>query len=189
MRAALLAFFFVASAAAQNPPSAPPAACGPDDVGFKIKLDTVRHTVAAPDANKALVYFIQDDGPDGNHQHYTTRIGLDGAWAGAYKQNSYFTVSLEPGEHHICANVQSDRYPDRSQWSILSLAHFSAERGKVYFFHTQYFAGMPGPAEPYLVLNQIDSDEGGYLIANSPLSVSQPYKEPGNWRGATRPTR
>jgi hypothetical protein len=189
MKAALFALLFAASAVAQNPPAELPPACGPEDVGFKVKLDKAQHTLAQPDAGKALVYFIQDDGPDGNHQRYTMRIGLDGAWAGAYKHNSYFKVSLVPGEHHICANVQLDGYPDRFQWSLLSLAHFSAEPGKVYFFHTQYLAGLPGSAYPYLVLGPVDSDEAAYLIAISPVSVSHPYKEAGIRQGSHNQTR
>jgi hypothetical protein len=189
MKAALFALLFATSAVAQNPPAALPPACGPEDVGFKVKLDNAQHTLAQPEAGKALVYFIQDDGPYGNHQHYTMRIGLDGAWAGAYKQNSYFAVSLGPGEHHICANVQSDRYPDRLQWGLLSLVHFSAEPGKVYFFHTQFLAGLPGPADPYLVLDPVDSDEAAYLIAISPMSVSYPYKEAGIRQGSHIQTR
>ena len=180
MKAALFALLLAGSAVAQKPPAALPQACGPENVGFKVKLDNAQHPLAQPEAGKALVYFIQDDGPAGNHQHYTMRIGLDGSWAGAYKENSYFTVSLGSGEHHICANVQSDRYPDRFQWSLLSLAHFSAEPGKVYFFHTQYLAGMPGSTDyPHLVLEPVDSDEAAYLIAISPMSVFRPYKEPG----------
>jgi hypothetical protein len=189
MKFALFALLCAASATAQNPPAAVLQACGPKDVGFKVKLDNTQHTVAQAEAGKALVYFIQDDGPYGNHQHDTMRIGLDGAWAGAYKQNSYFTVSLEPGEHHICANVQSDSYPNRFQWSLLSLAHFSVEPGKVYFFHTRYLAGLPGSAEPYLVLDPVDSDEAAYLIAVSPMSVSRPYKEAGIRQGSHNETR
>jgi hypothetical protein len=187
MKAALLAFLFAASAIAQKPPAALPPACGPEDVGFKVKLDNAQHALAQPEAGRALVYFIQDDGPAGNHQHYTMRIGLDGVWAGAYKENSYFTVSVAPGEHHICANVQSDNY--QYQLGLISLAHFSAEPGKVYFFHTQYLAGLPGPTWPYLVLGPVDSDQAGYLIATSPLSESQPYKKAGIRQDAHDQTR
>jgi len=36
-------------------------------------------------AGKALVYFIQDMNVPGG-QHFTVRMGVDGAWVGAYKQ-------------------------------------------------------------------------------------------------------
>ena len=185
MRFVLIALFFATSAFAQNPTAALPPACGPENVAFKVKLDSSQHALARPEPGKALVYFIQDDGPFGNHQHYTMKIGLDGAWVGAYKQNSYFTVSLEPGEHHICANVQSDSFIP----SLLSLAHFSAELGRVYFFHTKYLAGIPGSAVPYLDLDPVDSDQAKYLIATSPLSVWHSYQQQAQRHEIPRDTR
>lgn len=172
MKIALAALLFVASACAQAQFADLPAACGPSNVIFKVKLDNTQHTLAQPEPGKALVYFIQDDGPAGNAQHYTLKIGLDSAWAGAYKTNSYLTASVEPGVHHVCANVQSGPFLG----SLVSLAHFSAESGKVYFFHTRFIAGVPGEAPPYLVLDPVDSDEAKYQIATFPLSVSQPRK-------------
>jgi hypothetical protein len=143
-------------------------------VNFDVKLGDPQQTLAQPEPRKATVYFIQDDGPGGNHQHYTIRIGLDGVWVGAYKHNSYFTVSVGPGEHHVCANVQSNS----SAGLNLALAHFTAEPGQVYYFRTQFLAGLTTqyPVYPYLELDQPDSDQAKYLIASYPPSVSQPKK-------------
>src|ERR1039458_9937392 len=174
MKIALVAFLFAASAFAQTPPAIAPAACGPAKASFYVALENTKSTPAQPDAGKAEVYFIQDDGPMGNHQHITLRIGLDGAWAGAYKQNSYFSVSVEPGEHHLCANAQSFGSPRK----FVALAHFMAVPGKVYYFRTQLFAGLTTlyPTPPHLDFDPIDSDEGKYLITSFPLSVSYPKK-------------
>jgi hypothetical protein len=174
MKIALVTLFFAASALAQNPTAVLPAACGPKDFNFDVKLDDTQHTPMQAEPGKAVVYFIQDDGPMGNHQHNTLRIGLDGAWAGAYKQNSYFTVSVEQGEHHVCANVQS-KY---SIGSLVVLAHFTVEARKVYYFRTRFIAGMTSlyPTPPYLEFDPIDSDQGKYLIATFPLSISMPKK-------------
>jgi len=174
MKIALVALFFAVSAFAQGPPVGVAAACGRKNVSFAVKLGDPQQTSAQPEPGKAMVYFIQDDGPGGDHQHYTLRIGLDGTWVGAYKHNSYFTVSVEPGEHHVCANVQSNS----SAGLNLALAHFTAEPGKVYYFRTQFLAGLTTqyPVYPYLVLDQPDSDQAKYLIASYPLSVSQPDK-------------
>jgi hypothetical protein len=43
----------------------------------------------------------------------------------------------------------------------VKLVHFTAEAGKVYYFRS---------------LEQADSDEAKYLIANYPLSISTPKK-------------
>ncbi len=98
------------------------------------------------------------------------KIGLDGAWVGAYRQNSYFTVSVEPGDHHVCANVQSNS----SVGHLIALAHFTAEAGNVYYFRTRFFGGLPEPAPPFVDLDPVDSDQAKYMITSFPPSVSQP---------------
>lgn len=174
MRIAFVFLFLVVAAFAQGSHDAAPSACGPKNVNFEVTLEDSTRTLAEPEPGKATVYFIQDDGPDGNHQHATVRIGLDGAWVGAYKHNSYFAVSVSPGDHHICANVQSEL----SKWGNLALAHFTAETGKVYYFRTQFLAGLTTmyPIHPYLELEQPDSDQAVYLIASFPVSTAQPKK-------------
>ena len=119
MRIIGLVMLFAVSAFAQVPPAVAPAACGPENVSFNVKLDESQHALAQPEPGKALVYFIQEKGADAFG--VTTKIGLDGTWVGASKNSSYFAVSVEPGEHHVCANVQSFRgHP-------VGLVHFTAE--------------------------------------------------------------
>jgi hypothetical protein len=157
-------------AQAQTPAAA--AACGPQGVTFQAGVGNFQRTQTRPEPSKAQVYFIQDDGPYGHLQHYTIKIGLDGAWVGAYKSNSYFQLSVDTGEHHICADVQSNSYLG----SLMELAHFTGEPGKTYYFRTRFLAGIPGNEVPYLHLEQADSDQAIYLIGIYPLSVSKPKK-------------
>jgi Protein of unknown function (DUF2846) len=173
MKMLLIFAVFAASALAQDAPVVIPPACGPQNVVFKASVGDLNRAVAAPEPGKALVYFIQDAGPNGDHQHYTLKIGLDGAWVGAYKNNSYFQLSVEPGEHHICANIQSDSYLG----SVMELAHFTAEPGTTYFFRTRFLAGIPEGEVPYLHLEQTDSDEGTYLVAAYPPSQWKAIKQ------------
>ena len=51
------------------------------------------------------------------------KLAVDGAWVGANHGNSYFSVSVEPGEHHVCVTLQSSLVAQR-----VELAHFTAER-------------------------------------------------------------
>jgi hypothetical protein len=97
----------------------------------------------------------------------TTKIGLDGTWVGADQHNSYFSISVEPGEHHVCANRQS-HFAMANQ--MVALAHFTAEAGKVYYFRTRTFGDQD---QALLDLDPIDSDQAKYLIALYPLSVSR----------------
>jgi hypothetical protein len=94
------------------------------------------------------------------------KIGIDGAWVGADQHNSYFSVSVEPGEHHVCANRQS-HFARINQ--MAALAHFTAEAGKVYYFRTRTFGDK---SQALLDLDPVDSDQGQYLVASYPLSVA-----------------
>jgi hypothetical protein len=163
MKAALSILLLAASGFGQK--QSLPAACGPANVTFEALEWSGHPAPPPPDAGKAQVFFIQDDGPGGDDQHYTIKLGLDGAWAGAYKTNSYFALSVEPGEHHVCANVQSNFEAGQ----IVALAHFTAEAGKVYYFRTR-LVFSPRASDFYLDLNQPDSDEAKYLISNYPMS-------------------
>jgi hypothetical protein len=174
MKEVFLLAMFVMLPVAQAQSPVFPAACGASDVKFDVKLDKSQHTLAQPVTGKALVYFFEDDnGPTfGEEPAYTTRIGLDGAWVGADKNKSYFSVTVEPGEHHLCANFRRRRsfVPLRSP---TELAHFRAEVGKTYYFRTRRLADQ---SFVQLLLEPVDSDEGEYLISTYPLSVSQPRK-------------
>jgi len=145
-----------------------PAACGPKSVNFDVKLDDSRHTLLPAEPGKARVYFIQDLGPISCVACTTTRIGLDGSWAGAVHHNSYFSVSVEPGEHHVCANPQS-RFAAINR--IVALAHFTAEAGKVYYFRARVVGDKDNP---FFDFDPIHSDQGEYLAGRFPLSVSHP---------------
>jgi hypothetical protein len=162
------ALLFAASILAQSPNSPLPAACGPDNASLKVKLDYTAHAPAQPEPGKALVYFIHDAGAALAHSigYPTLRLGVDGAWVGANHGDSWFAVSVAPGEHHLCVTLQSSFADQRVQ-----LAHLQAEAGRVYYYRTRLF--VSGTAA-LLELDPIDSDQGKYLIASYPLSVSRP---------------
>jgi hypothetical protein len=167
MKVALVALLFAASALAQGPSAEPASACGPANVSFKVKLGAPNMLVQ-PYSGKAQVYFIHDSGNWGVIGYPTTKIGIDGSWVGANHSNSYFSIFVEPGEHHLCAALQTSIYEDR-----IELAHFTAESGKIYYFRTRLVTARQ---LELLELDPIDSDQGKYLIASFPLSVSTPKK-------------
>jgi hypothetical protein len=168
MKIAFVALIFAASAFAQSPSPNPTAACGPGNVSFKVKLDGNRQTQTPPDAGKARVYFIHESGGTGTVGYPTTKFGVDGAWVGANHANSFFSVSVDPGQHHVCVALQSSLVDSR-----VELAHFRAVAGETYFFRTRLV--MSREVE-LLVLEPIDSDQGKYLIDLFSLSVSRPKK-------------
>jgi hypothetical protein len=56
-------------------------------------------------------------------------MALDGAWVRANKNNSYFSGSVEPGEHHMCSILRSELFGHPVEF-----AHITAEARKVYYF-------------------------------------------------------
>ena len=170
MRSVLAMILLAASAIAQSQPAAPPA-CASRSENFDVKLDSSQHALVPPELGKARVYFIQDLGVvNCLGSCLTTKIGLDGTWIGANQHNSYFSVSVEAGEHHLCANPQSRL---ASVNRFVALAHFTAEAGKVYYFRTRTLGSNDNP---FFDLDPVDSDQAEYLIAAYALSVARPKR-------------
>jgi hypothetical protein len=156
-------------AQAQTP--ATPSACGDLRVSMAVDLDNSHHDIAKPDPGKATIYFIQDTGTFLKTPAYpTSKIGIDGNWVGANKKDSYFSVSVDPGEHHLCAAVQSSFVHEKTA----ALAHFTAEAGKVYFYRTKMF--FADTNLEYFDLNPVDQDEAAYLISFYPQAKAQTRK-------------
>ena len=156
----LISFLFAASALGQDSSSA----CGSENVRFNVTIDKSHSSLPMAEPGKATVVFVQDFGAQkfGIGVRVIGRIGVDGSWVGATKDNSYFSVFLEPGEHHICVNLDSELLGNPVEF-----AHFTAEAGKVYYFRWRYMSGGN------LLLAPVDSDEAKHQIATFALSVSK----------------
>jgi len=80
--------------------------CGPQDVKYEVKFDDSQHPTPTPEDGKALIYVVADG-------DLTSVFGVDEKWEGAVKggrapsTGAYFFVPTEPGEHHVCAMLQS----------------------------------------------------------------------------------
>jgi hypothetical protein len=165
MRNVWLSLLLTASAVAQTQSAPVTAACGANKITFSAQEGNTTVAPVQPAVGKALVYFIQDEGQLSEGRHYTLKMGVDGAWVGAYRDNAVFTVSVDPGEHHICAKVQSHFQAGLDS----AFAHFTAEAGKIYYFRTRLseYGG-------HLEIDVPDSDQAKYLISIYPASLSQP---------------
>jgi hypothetical protein len=174
MRPFRAVFFLAFSAFALNPAALanPQSACGQTDVHFDIKKDNGEH-VAQAEAGKALVYVIQDeDHPDCLKCDVTTRVGLDGSWIGANNGDFYFFFSVEPGEHHLCANRQAEY---NISTKPITLLRFTAEAGKTYYFRVHAIYGADRGAS-YSDFGPVDADEAQYLISVSAYANSRAKK-------------
>jgi hypothetical protein len=107
-----------------------PAGCGKGDVQFKVKTDKKSPVPGAPEAGKAQIVFVESvKGPFGTAP--VARFGVDGTWVGANRGISYFVVSVDPGEHQLCASRQS---PAKSEREDVGKATVHAVAGQVYYY-------------------------------------------------------
>jgi hypothetical protein len=163
MRMILVVMLMTAFGAAQDQSSLATAACGKAGVTFDVKREESKHTVTPPDPGKARVYFVRDLGViNCLGSCGATKMGLDGEWVGAIQRNSYFSISVDPGEHHVCGTEGGQ---------LFAFAHFTAEAGKIYYFRTRRLSGK---YQEVFDMEAIDDDQGKYLIASYPLAVSHP---------------
>jgi hypothetical protein len=71
----------------------------------------------------------------------------------------------------VCLNWQSS-LQERSR--AFAMMGFTAEAGKVYYIRARLFPG--GNGDYSFDVDLVNSDEGKYLVASSPYSVSHPKK-------------
>jgi hypothetical protein len=116
-----------AAAAAQAVPL--PAACGSDSVKYKVSTSKAAPDLTPPAGQALLVYIQKEDGDFVGSA--LSRLGIDGAWVGAVKGQSFLTVPVAPGNHSICASRQSSAAADKEN---LSTATLNAKAGEVYYF-------------------------------------------------------
>jgi hypothetical protein len=158
---ALLLLSLSVSATAQTADAIYKQACGPLQAKFVVE-QTKGQPPTAPEPGKALVFFIQK----GNGPVFTTRVGLDGAWAGVLQNDSYIFASVAPGEHHACAATLNRKRPEAE------LVNFTVEAGKTYYYLLRGIAAYESSGT--MEFGPADRDEARYLIASDPQSVATP---------------
>jgi hypothetical protein len=94
---------------------------------------------------------------------------------GATYGSSYFSFSVDPGVHHLCATTQTGMATNDV---LTALAHFTAEAGNVYYFAVKNISMRDGSMiySNDATLFPIDIDEGKYLTSWFPLVESRQKK-------------
>jgi hypothetical protein len=133
-----------------------------------VKSEGSNHPVTQPEPGKALVYFLQDDDHFYSRPRPTNKWGVDGNWVGATQANAYFSISVEPGEHHLCTQWQNFTGPFAGHQE--AAAHLVAEAGKSYYFRVQdlYRKDYDPPSAK---LARLDSDEALLLMSKYAFST------------------
>lgn len=172
MKILLFVVLLAVSVFAQGPVTDVKAACGPAKAEFQAESNQTPRPEPQATAGKALVYVIQDSGQALPHplprvgKGPALRIGMDGRWMGATHAGSYFFFYAEPGEHHLCAAVQS-----AIAGHLFALSSFAAEAGKVYYFRQR---SLSGSFIRTFDLDEINGDQGELLLSYSKRDVMQP---------------
>ena len=151
-----------------------PDACGDDKMKFDVSEKGHQPPPAPPAAGKAQIVFVENENRMiGPFMTATVRFGLDGAWAGANNNNSYFAVDVTPGVHHLCANWQS-ALPTIKKF--VDVASFTAEPGKVYYFAANVKVIPTGDNEATydFSLSPLDDDAGQYRLKAWKLATATP---------------
>jgi len=149
----------------------PAGGCGPAAVHFEVKTEK-HHLPVRPENGKALVYFLQDDTQFQSRPRPTSRIGIDGTWVGATKSNSYFYVSVDPGEHDLCSSWQS--FVGFNTAHTAAAVGFKAEAGRTYYFlvRNSWVRELQKPAD--IELEPVNDAEGQLLTSKFSFSTSHP---------------
>ena len=166
-----------------------PDACGDSGIKFDVKTEKNQPPPAPPEAGKAQVVFTESG-------RGVARYGVDGAWVGANDGDSYFAISVDPGEHHLCLSYQIPALAGgKIKQESVRLISFTAEAGKVYYFEGsagavggsagsstyvqntggatggQWVHGGGSPGMPVFGFSQLDEDTGKYRIKAWKLST------------------
>ena len=153
-----------------------PDACGDDKVKFDVATTKGQHQPAPLEPGKAQVVLIENENQMiGPFMYATVRFGLDGAWVGANKNNTYFSVNVDPGAHHLCVSWQSALGMLKKS---IDVASFTAETGKVYYFaaNVKVIPTGDNSANYDFGLTQLNDDEGQYRVKAWKIATSSPSK-------------
>lgn len=169
-KALAVLLFVVSFAIAQSAGPVAAGGCGPAVVHFEVKTEK-NHSPVRPENGKALLYFLQDDTQFQSRPRPTTRIGVDGTWVGATKSNSYFYVSVGPGEHDLCSSWQS--FVGFNTGHTAAAVRLKAEAGRTYYFlvRNSWVRELQKPAD--IVLEPVNDAEGQLLVSKFSLSISR----------------
>jgi hypothetical protein len=151
-----------------------PDGCGDDSINFDAKQEQNNPGLPTLTAGKALIVFVETM-PNEMSVRSTTRFGLDGAWVGAAKGDSYFAVEVAPGDHNLCASMQSA--PSRMKKQFTQLATVTVEAGKVYYFEAAVnVIGNMNVGIASFGFAQLSDADGRYRVKAWKFATSKPKK-------------
>jgi hypothetical protein len=154
-----------------------PDGCGDDAVMYDAIWEKDNPGLPALADGKALIVFVESlpYSPKKAYKADTIRFGVDGAWVGANIDESYFTVTVDPGEHNLCASAE---YAPNSRKHLYNkTATFTAEPGKVYYFEAAHnVIGGQNASISAFDFAQLSESDGKYRVKAWKFATSNPKK-------------
>lgn len=145
-----------------------PQACGAEKQDFEVKLDGAQHAIPAAESGKALLVFVQDTGRPGvGAPALLARVGVDGSWVGALKNESWFSIAVEPGIRHLCVLNQP-----RISSKVTELLQLRVEPGRTYYIRVRNLTWHGS----YMELGETNEDQGAYMVSASPMARAEAKK-------------
>jgi uncharacterized protein DUF2846 len=117
--------------------------CGPPDIKHGVRINAIGR-VRQMTADKALIHVVR---PEAFGSLIQTKLAVDGRWMGVNLGGTYFTVSLEPGEHLLCSEAGNR-----------ALMDISVEAGRTYYVEQHPVKNFVGKMKNSLRL--LDDKEG-----------------------------
>lgn len=142
-----------------------PDSCGSDSVKFDVKTEKDQPPPAAPADGKAQIVLVGTVPNEGALMHWPAiRFGINGAWVGANKGNSYFTLDVAPGAQNICVSAQGVMAGMAKD--LVDMQTFTAEAGKVYYFEARFgmIGGGNGGGVVTFGLAPLNENDGKYRV-------------------------
>jgi hypothetical protein len=138
------------------------SACGVNNTKFKMKPDTLSAGTITPPAGKALIYVIELM-PGGNFLTTHVKVGADGNWLAQLSGQTFISVAVEPGVHHLCAQYEGSVAASGLGSTVLH--RLDAEAGQTYYL--LYRGVITKDAGEVGFFNLVDEDEGRYALQSA----------------------
>lgn len=144
-------------------------ACGSSKTKFAAHLESLQTAVPKLSVSMSRIVIFPEAISIVTGCYTVVRVGMDGKWLGAACIDSYISLEIAPGEHHLCVNPQKKgRKPQ-----LTALFGFKAEAGQVYYFRAQYIDANPSGMNREMHLEPMNYDEGLFLLGTRKESESQ----------------
>src|ERR1035441_606863 len=146
-----------------------PDSCGDPKTKFDVTTHKSTTALPAPDAGKGLIVFIQPARQLSCIGCSAQRYAMDGQWVGATQKDSYFTLQVDPGQHHFCSTGPIV--------NGIAIRSFEVKAGATYFLQARLITSGPltqeeldsqvipaGKKAFHYGMSLLDEEKGRYLI-------------------------